>query len=154
MVLDHGLLWGVAIGLAWAVEVAGGNLIVPHQVGARIGQVAAIVAATLPSVAGARGTMVTGRIGTGARIGFWSGVVSGVITFVALAVAGFLVVHFPGLPGLETPHHPATALTAEELTAFNVGDYFAGEISHLVLIGAPFCSVAGALGGLLMARPR
>ena len=154
MVLNFGMRWGVAIGLAWTVEVAGGNLIVPHQVGARVGQVAAIVAAILPAVAGARGAMVTGRIGTGARIGFWSGVVSGVITFVALAVAAFVVVHVPGLPGLEAPHHPAGVLTAEELAAFNVGDYLAGGISHLILIGAPFCSVAGAVGGLLMARPR
>ena len=76
------------------------------------------------------------------------------ITFVALAVAAFVVVHVPGLPGLEAPHHADRVLTAEELAAFNVADYLAGGISHLVLIGAPFCSVAGAIGGPLTARPR
>jgi hypothetical protein len=152
MVLRRGARWGVAIGLAWTVEVAGGNLIVPHEVGARIGQVAAIVAAILPALAGGSGAATTGRIVTGARIGFWSGVVSGMITFVALAVAGLLVAHFPGLPGTETPHHPAGVMTAEQLAAFNVGDFMAGGVSHLVLIGAPFCSAAGLVGGILMAR--
>jgi hypothetical protein len=48
----------------------GGNLITPHQLGARIGVVAAIFAAILTALAGARGAVVTRRPGTGARIGF------------------------------------------------------------------------------------
>lgn len=31
LVLRHGARWGVAIGLAWTVEVVGGNVIMPHQ---------------------------------------------------------------------------------------------------------------------------
>ena len=150
LVLRRGAQWGVAIGLAWTVEVIGGNLILPHSLGARIGIVAAAVAAILPVVAGAHGAAATGRLNTGARIGFWSGVVSGLITFAALAAVGFVVVHVPGFPGLETPHNATMALTAEELAAFNIGDYLAGGVSHLVLIGAPFCTAAGFVGGLLM----
>jgi hypothetical protein len=129
--------------------VIGGNLIIPHALGAGIGALAAIVAAILPVAAGASGAARTGRIETGAWIGFWSGVVSGLITFLALAIVGNIVVRFPWLPGVEIPQGVDRALTPDELATFNVGDYLAGGISHLVLIGAPFCSLAGTVGGAL-----
>jgi hypothetical protein len=150
LVLHRGMRWGVLIGLVWTVEVVSGNLIMQHQLGSRIGGLAALLAAILPAIAGASGAVVTRRASTGARIGFWSGVVSGLITFVTIVAVGYLVVYFPGFPGVETPHHVSKALTAEELAAFNIGDYLAGGVSHLVLIGAPFCSLAGLIGGLLM----
>lgn len=153
LVLHRGSCWGVVIGLVWTVEVAGGNLITPHQLGGRIGSVAAVVAAILPAIAGASGSVETGRAGTGARIGFWSGVVSGLITFITAATVGYLVVLFPGFPGVETPPNVARALSAEESAAYNVGDYLAAGVSHLVLLGAPFCSAAGLVGGLLVRNP-
>jgi hypothetical protein len=70
VVLGYGARWGVVIGLVWIVEVVGGNVIVPHQLGAGIGVLSAVVAAILPVVAGATGAARTGQIGTGARIGF------------------------------------------------------------------------------------
>jgi len=150
VILRHGAMWGVGIGLAWTVEVVGGNVIVPHQFGAGIGVLAAVAAATMPVVAGATEAAKTGRIGSGARVGFWSGAVSGVITFVALAAVGYLVVSVPGFPGVETPRNVGRTLTANELAAFNIGDYLAGGVSHLAVIGAPFCSAAGAFGGVLV----
>jgi hypothetical protein len=153
LILRNSLKWGIAIGLSWTVEVIGANVIVPHQLGAAIGAAAAVVAAILPIIAGAVGTAATGRMESGARVGLWSGVVSGLITFVVLATVGLLVLHFPGLPGVETPRNPGKTLTADELAAFNLGDYLAGGVSHLVLIGAPFCGIAGTVGGAL-ARPR
>jgi hypothetical protein len=153
LVLRSGARWGVMIGLAWAAEVVAGNLIVPHQLGARIGVLAAAVAAFLPLFAGLRGAEMTGRVVAGLRVGFWSGIVSGLITFVSLAIVGYLVVLFPGFPGVEVPHEAiAGALTAKELAAFNIGDYLAAGVSHLVLIGAPFCSGVGLVGGLLGRR--
>ena len=149
VVLRHGARWGIVIGLTWTVEVVGGNVIVPHQLGAGIGVLAAVAAAIMPVVAGAIEAARTGRIGSGARVGFWSGAVSGVITFAALASVGYLVVSVPGFPGVEVPRNAVRALTANELAAFNIGDYLAGGVSHLVVIGAPFCSVAGAFGGIL-----
>lgn len=76
----------------------------------------------------------------------WGGAVSGVITFVALASVGYLVVSVPGFPGVEAPHNVGRALAANELASCNVGDYLAGGVSHLVIVGAPFCNAAGALG--------
>jgi hypothetical protein len=148
-VLRHGARWGVLIGLAWTVEVVGGNVIMPHKVGAGIGVLATVAAAIMPVIAGATEAARTGQIGSGARVGFWSGAVSGVITFVALASVGYLVVSVPGFPGVEAPRNVVRALTANELAAFNIGDYLAGGVSHLVVIGAPFCSAAGAFGGVL-----
>jgi hypothetical protein len=149
MALRLGARWGGLTGLAWAVEVFGGNVMTPHALGASIGVLAAIIAAILPFAAGAIGAASTGRIGTGARIGFWTGVVSGLITFMVLAGVGYLVVNVPGFPGVETPHSAAKVLTPNDLAAFNIGDYLAGGVSHLVLIGAPFCTVAGVLGALM-----
>jgi hypothetical protein len=148
MILRQGARWGLGIGLAWTVEIVGGNVVVPHTLGAGIGILAAISAALMPVFAGAAAAARTGRIGSGARVGFWSGAISGVITFLVLASVGYLVVSVPGFPGVEYPRN-AEALTADQLAAFNIGDYLAGGVSHLVLIGAPFCSAAGAFGALL-----
>jgi hypothetical protein len=144
---------GIVIGLFWTVEVVGGNVIVPHQLGARIGVVAAVAAATFPVIAGAFGTSATGRVEAGTRIGLWSGAVSGLITFVVIVSVGLLIVRFLSLPGVETPHHVDRTLTADELATFNLGDYLTGGLSHLVLIGSPFCGIAAAIGGTLV-RPR
>jgi hypothetical protein len=149
LVLGYSARWGIAIGLVWTVEVVGGNVIMPHELGAGIGVLAAVVAAILPVVAGATGAARTGRIETGARIGFWSGMVSGLITFIALASVGLLVVNVSGFPGVETPRNVARALTANELAAFNLGDYLAGGVSHLVIVGGVFGGAAGAFGGIV-----
>ena len=148
-VLRRGARWGVLIGLAWIVEVVGGNVIVPHELGARIGILGAVAAAIMPVIAGAAEAARTGQISSGARVGFWSGAVSGLITFIALAGVGCLVTSVPGFPGVEVPRNVLRAPTANELAAFNMGDYLAGGVSHLVIIGAPFCSAAGAFGGVL-----
>ena len=136
------------IGLARTLEVIGGNVIMPHRLGVGIGVLAALAAAVLPAVAGAAGAATAGCIRTGARIGFWSGVVSGLITFLAAAAVGHLVVHFPELPGV-TPQDVGRAYTAAELATYNLGDYLGAGVSHPALIGAPFCGAAGAFGGLL-----
>lgn len=73
----EGVARGIAIGFCWNVEVVGGNVIVPHRLGATIGAAAALVAAILPIVGGALSTAATGQEETGARVGLWSGVVSG-----------------------------------------------------------------------------
>jgi hypothetical protein len=144
-----GLKWGLATGIAWSVEVFGGNVVVPHRLGAGIGQVAALVAFSLPIAAGLTGAVRTGRIAAAARIGFWTGAISGLVTFIAGAVACFLVLTIPGLPGIEMPHNVPQALSPEELAAFNATDYLAAAVSHLVLIGGPYCALAATAGGIL-----
>jgi hypothetical protein len=153
VVLHYGARWGVVIGLAWIVEVFAGNVLMPHS---PIGLLVTIVAAVLPVVAGATGAAVTGQTWTGARIGFWSGVVSGLIAFAGVAAVGYLIAYFPEfLPDREIPS--GIGNTAAELAAYSIGDYLAGGVSHLLLVGALFCSAAGAFGGLfgrLVRSPR
>ena len=147
VVLHYGARWGVVIGLVWVVEVIGGNVILPNS---PVGMLATLTAVVLPAFAGAAGTAVTGRIRTGARIGFWSGVVSGLIAFVALASVGYLAASHPELMrDQELPPDIGRAYTAAELATYNLADYLASGVSHLFILGALFCSAAGALGGLL-----
>jgi len=134
VVLHHGARWGVVIALAWIVEVVGGSLILP---GSPVGPLATIVAVLLPAVAGASGTAVTGRIDTGARIGFWSGVLSGMITFLAMASVGYLAATFPELlREQETPPDIGRAYTAAELGTYYIADYLASGVSHLLIVRA------------------
>ena len=145
VVLHYGVRWGMVIGLTWIVEVFAGNVLMPHS---PIGLLATIVAAVLPVIAGAAGAAATGRIATGVRVGFWSGVVSGLIAFVALAGAGYVVAYFPEfLQDQDTLPDIGRAYTAAESVTYNIGDYLASGVSHLLLVGALFGSVAGALGG-------
>jgi hypothetical protein len=147
VILNQGMKWGLAIGSAFVVEVVLANLVTPHKLGARIGVLAAAVAVVLPFIAGAINAVRTGRVRSGMRVGFWSGVISGLMTFVALAAAGYIVALIPGLPGAEMPANGAG--TEAELERHNVGEYMAAAINHLVGVGAVFCSVAGAVGGAL-----
>ena len=147
VVLHYGARWGVVIGVAWIVEVFVGNVLMPHS---PIGFLTTLVAAVLPVIASATGTSVTGRITTGVRIGFWSGVVSGLIAFLGVAGAGYLVAYFPEfLQDQGIPPEIGSTYTAAQFAAYNVGDYLAGGVSHLLLVGAVYCSAAGALGGAL-----
>lgn len=146
VVLHYGARWGVVIGLVWIVEVVAGDLILPSS---PIALFATLIAVVLPAVAGATGVAVTGRIRTGARIGFWSGVVSGLITFIAVAGVGYVAAYFPeSLHGADTPPDISRTYTAAELATYNLADYLAGGVSHLLIVGALLCTAAGALGGL------
>lgn len=140
VVLHYGARWGLVIGLAWIVETFAGDVLLPHS---PIGLLAAIVAAALPALAGATGAAVTGQAWTGARIGFWSGAVSGLIAFAGVAGVGYLIVGFP-----EFVQGQDFSPAAGDSAANNIGGYLATGVSHLLLVGALFCSAAGAFGGL------
>jgi hypothetical protein len=84
--------------------------------------------------------------------GFWTGLVSGVMSFLALAGVGYVLAFIPGLPGAEMPREP---YTAEQFQALNVSDAMGGALTHLVILGAVFCSIAGAIGaasGIVLER--
>ena len=55
------------------------NVIIPHSIGAPVGNLLGIVAFLLPFVAGAASAIKSQRILTGLRVGFWSGAISGLI---------------------------------------------------------------------------
>jgi hypothetical protein len=146
VVLNYGARWGLVIGLAWIVEAFAGDVLMPHS---PVGMLATMVAAALPAVAGATGAAVTGQTSTGVRIGFWSGVVSGLIAFVGVAGVGYLSVDFPEfLQSQDSSSEIASAIATGQLAGDDIGDYLARGVSQLLLAGALFCSAAGAFGGL------
>ena len=90
------------------------------------------------------------------RVGFWSGLVSGLMVFLTFAVFGFILAFVRGLPGTET---------------VTLGDYFkilsglggevfefphtpSGVLSHLFGTGGFSGAIGGLIGGctVLLAR--
>ena len=146
VVLHYGARWGLVIGVVWIMEAFAGDELLPHS---PIGLLITMVAAALPAVAGAAGSAVTGQPWTGARIGFWSGVVSGLIAFAGIAGLGYLAVDFPEfLQGQDSAPDIVNALAGQS-AGDSIGDYLARGVSQLLLAGALFCSAAGAFGGWL-----
>ena len=150
VVLHYATRWGIAIGLAWAVEVIGGDIIPSTFAGWIPGNT--FVAAILPIVAGGQ------RCGNHRRRAVQHRCPDWILErrcerpdrrSAALASVGYLAANFPDfLHDQEVPPDIGRAYTAAELATYNIEDYLAGGISHLFLIGALFCSAAGALGGL------
>jgi len=94
---------GLGIGCAWVIVATGRlivailpasilapvNVLLPNDPpGTAIWAATAISAVLLPFAAGAAGAIKTGRVRIGTRVGFWSGVVNGLIGFHAAVATG------------------------------------------------------------------
>src|SRR5690349_23293366 len=83
--LRLGTIFGVTSGAFWVVEIAAGNLVaVDSDVTHVVYRIATLIAAFLPLVAGVVAAYQTGRFRSGVIVGFWCGLVSGMIGFLAL----------------------------------------------------------------------
>ena len=100
-----------------------------------------------PLAAGIVAAARTERIGTGAAVGFWSGLIGGLITFLALMVMTYV---FMGI-FQHDPQNVRGYLGSGErtLSTFIVGDSLFASCSHLLLIGMLWGSVLGAVGGAI-----
>lgn len=146
--LRQGVLWGLRFGTLWLVEVLASNLgFAAATIWTRLaysGAVLAILVLTL--CAGAFAALRSGRIVAGAVVGFWSGLISGQIAFMALLVVSYL---FIGI----LLHDPQNIREfqddgAPDLATSIVGESLAGGINHLWL--GPLVGVSlGALGGVV-----
>jgi len=145
-VLRHGTVWGLVIGSVWMIQMVFENIVIPRRIGGPVGLLLGIVALLLPFVAGAASAIKTQNILTGLRVGFWSGTISGLIAFAVLAAIGYLIVFMPWLPGAEIPKTDR-AYTAAEFEELNVTDAMGGALTHLLILGAILCSLAGVVGG-------
>jgi hypothetical protein len=153
-VLRLGTKWGVAIGALWIAGHICGNLVVPHGLGARAAIPFGLVAVALPFVAGAHAARKIGRLRAGMRVGFWSGLISGLMAFLSTVIIGYILAFIPGLPGAEIPSTDHV-YTATEFQRVNVMDALGGALAHLFLIGGVFSVVGGTVGGcagILLAR--
>ena len=136
LVLRLGAKWGIAIGVVWSVAYISMNGYTPF------GPLPMFAAFALSFICGAHGGIKTRRMSNGLRVGFWSGLVSGLIVFQTLMVFGYVLAFVPGLPGAEIPKTPG--YTAAEYERINIFDTLGGSLVHLFGIGG----VLGALDGL------
>jgi len=153
LVLRLGAKWGIAIGLAWIGLYASlGRGFVPGLL--------LLPAAFLCSfICGAHGAGRTWRARNGMRVGFWSGLVSGLIAFLLRLSVAYRAAFNPGHPNpdwVRDTHIPHRGFyTAAEYQHLHILDGIGGALTHLFLIGGLVCTVAGLVTGcayVLLAR--
>lgn len=138
VVLRLGAGYGIACGVLWTVGVIGASF------GAGLTLVLAYLSVVLPLVAGAHCGIKLWRVRAGMLVGFWSGLISGLIAFLVVVAFGYLLAFAPGLPGGYIPSQNHTYVYRR----LSVGDSLNGGVAHL--FGDAAISVIGAtLGGLV-----
>jgi uncharacterized protein (TIGR03435 family) len=146
IVLRLGSRYGLAIG---ALTMCG---ILALNFGIGIGVLMVLAAISLPVVAGAHAGITLWRVGAGLRVGFWSGIVSGLMLFLGLMAYGYILAFIPGIPGAEFPPiHPYTAM---EYQRANVGDTLGGGLA-MMIFGFGFEVLGATVGswlGMMLAR--
>lgn len=138
----QGLLFGILLGIfsivfnvilslaRLSILFIGAIMLVNTASGLLISMVGFLVAILAYLVAGMRATQQTGRVGTGALAGLWTGFISAVITW------GYALVFYATAPTIAAP--PLSVMILNAVLS----------IALIVLFGAGI----GALGGLLRKR--
>jgi hypothetical protein len=117
-----------------------------HQLGAQTSMLLALIAFALPFMSGAHGALRTGKIQSGLRVGFWGGLISGLMSFIAGAAIGYFLAFVPGFPGAELPP-PGHVYSVAEYQQLNVADALGGAIGFLFLICGAVAVISGTIGG-------
>lgn len=138
MVLNDGVKWGLAVGCAWMIVA-----LVPidifaakDELGAPLWFLGVFSVLLLPFAAGAAGAIRTGRVRVGIRIGFWSGVVSGLLGFLIVLSLGSL--RFAVMLGWRGQSFPISRIFEPVLLA---------SLWVMFFLGTIYGVVAGAIGG-------
>jgi hypothetical protein len=148
VVLRLGTRYGMVIGALWIVGYVDLNTGV---VG--VGFLFPLIAFLLPLVAGAHGSIRLWGVRAGTQVGFWSGLISGLMVFLFGMAMGYILAFVPGLPGAEIPANHA--YNPVEYQRLNVSDTLGGGLAHLFGFGGIFSVISGTIGGLagiLLAR--
>jgi len=140
LVLRLGGKWGLALGTLW---IAAYSLWPPTPVTWLL----VFAAFALPFICGAHGAIRTGKMRNGVRVGFWSGLISGLMVFLMRAALVYFSTFVLGLPGDEIPRTPL--YTAAELQRVNIFDSLGNALVHLFLFGGALGAIAGMVSGLV-----
>jgi hypothetical protein len=151
---QHGSLWrlsivfGLLIGALWVVEILAANLIaVGTGINLAVYRAATYAAFLLPLGAGGVGAYRLRRITGGILVGFWSGLMSGLIAFLTLMFIAYVFM-------ATLQHDPQTlreyAHSGERtLSTYIVGDFLFGGCAHLLLIGVLYGTALATVGALI-----
>lgn len=141
-----GCRWGLLLGALWMAEMAVGNLAYPLGAWTAVPYFALIASVVTANVlAGALAARRYRGIVPGALVGAWSGLVSGLI---GLATMQTLIL--AAMPVLRRdPQNVAEFRGAGDFSAAIAGDYLAGGINHLVLVGLLAGTALATLGAAL-----
>gem|GEM_PF-1443286 len=146
-VLSYGMKWGIATACALSVSLILRNIIGPNEFGDFIGGITRLISLLLPLVAGIISSMRTRKFRIAVRVGFWSGLVGGLIACVVLAALGYVLAFIPGMPGAEISSL-RWGFTSEESRQFNIGNAMGGALFYLVS-GSILGLAGGIIGGLI-----
>lgn len=141
VVLKLGARYGIVLSALWAVGMFALNL------GIWFGWPTVLFAHALPLIAGAHAAIKLWSLRAGIRVGFWSGLISGLMTFLILMAFGYILAFVPGLPGAEIPKN--LGYTAAEYERLNVSDTLGGGLVFLFALGGAYGVICGAIGGLV-----
>jgi hypothetical protein len=146
-IANHGLIWGIMTAGFWLIEIVAGNLFDPRHSAVQIIYFGSSVTAfALPFFAGIWGAKRSGTIRAGTLVGLWSGIVSGLLTFLSLMAVTYLFINNM----LKDPQNilQFQGSGAPDLVTFVIGDSLAGATGHLV-IGLILGPALGAIGGVI-----
>jgi hypothetical protein len=138
MVLNDGVKWGLAVGCAWlVVALVPINVFAPKdELGAPLWFLGLFSVVLLPFAAGAAGAIKTGKVRVGIRVGFWSGVVSGLLGFLIVLSLGSL--RFAFMLGWRGQSFAISRILEPALLS---------SLWIMVFLGTLYGVVAGAIGG-------
>jgi hypothetical protein len=148
LVLRLGAKWGLALGTLWIAAYSSWSRPVTW-----LTWLLMLAAFALPFICGAHGAVRTWKMSNGMRVGFWSGLISGLIVFLYRAALVYVLTFIFGLPGDEVPRTPF--YTIAELHRVNIFDSLGNALVHLFLFGGALGAIAGMAGGcaiILLAR--
>lgn len=145
MILRLGVKWGLAIGCGWAiVAIVPLNVFTPNdEVGAPIWFLGLFSVLLLPFASGAATAIKTGSVRLGMRVGFWSGVVGGLMGFLIFVTKGFAVAVILSLKG-----------SAAQSIGVSEGIDFAlvAAFYSMFVFGSLYGGIAGTVGGWIGLR--
>jgi hypothetical protein len=135
-ILHFGVKWGFAIGSAWTlVAIMPALIFAPRE----LWLLGALSGILLPFASGAAGAIKSGKVRDGIRVGFWSGVVGGLMGFLIFMGIGFASVLIASL-------RDSTALSSF-LQSNRAGMPLEFAIYSMFLFGTIWGSLAGVVGG-------